>query len=338
MNVDTNPQVKRRAPKKEKVYTKMQTFLSDFTTILICNIKDMPSKDIHKMRKLLRGIDSEVLSGKLSVMTKAIGEYMEKNSKLPSHLKKESLEKLLEILANRQVCLIFTNKDVSDVTKISDQFKIEKQSKVGAISPVEITLPAGPTGMDASQVDYFQNLRIQTKVVKNQLDIINPTKILTIGQKITLSEINLMNKFNIKPFKHRIETQFVLLNGNVYDSGILSINNDSMGKALEKAIGNIAAFGLSTGISNRASAVHIVANSFKNIIGLSIGCDVKIKQFQGVVVSNVQAAPQKVPEKQETKDVKKETKDDKKKDEKKDDKKKKPEPEPEEDDGPMGLF
>lgn len=181
--------------------------------------------------------------------------------------------------------------------------------------------------MDASQVDYFQNLRIQTKVVKNQLDIINPTKILVIGQKITLSEINLMNKFGIKPFRHRINVLNVFMGGKMYDSGILAINAESMGKALERAVKNIAAFGLASGVSNKASAPHVVHNSFRNIMGLSIGCDVEIRQCKGLLAAS-KAAPVKVEAKKE----------EPKKEDKKAPAKKAPEPEPEEDEGFGGLF
>ena len=271
----------------------------------------------------MRGIDSEALCGKTTVMAKSIEEYLEKTKKLPGHLSKDILVKLDEAIVNHQVCLIFTNKDIGEITKITDQFKVEKQSKVGASSPVEITLPAGPTGMDASQVDYFQNLRIQTRVVKNQLEIINPTKILTVGQKITRSEINLMNKINIKPFKHVIQINNIIMGGRMYDSGILNVNNESMEKAVLKGISNIAAFGLATGISNKASAPHSIAHAFGNILGLSLGCDVEIKQAKGLKAAVVEAP------------VKTEVKKEEKKPEKKVEKKK---VEEDEDDMPMGLF
>jgi large subunit ribosomal protein LP0 len=280
------------------------------------------------MRKQFRLIDSEVLCGKSTVIELSIKEFVNNNAKLPAFHTKEGLLKLADSVASHQLCLIFTNKDVSEITKISDVYQIEKQSKVGAISPVEIILPAGPTGMDASQVEYFQNLRIQTKVVRNQLDIINPTKILVVGQKITLSEINLMNKFNIKPFKHKFNIFSVYLGGNIYGADILSLNNESMGKSLEKAISNIASFGLATGISNKASAPHVIANAFRNILGLSLGTDIEIKQAKGLKAAA--AAPVAAPEKKEEK--KAETK-------KEAPKKKEPEPEPEDEDvGFGGLF
>lgn len=281
----------------------------------------MPSSFIHKMRKQLRALDSEVLCGKATVIEKSIRDFSAAG-KFPSHTNKDVLDKFASSLAHHQICIIFTNKDISEITKICDLYKVEKQSKVGAISPVEIILPAGPTGMDSSEVDYFQNLRIQTKVIKNQLEIINPTKILVVGQKITLSEINLMNKFKIKPFKHQIEINNIILGGKFFNNGILNLNNEVMAKAVERGIANIAAFGLASGVSNKASAPHVIANAFKNIMGLSLGTGVTLKQ---VSVQAAVTAPV----------VKKEEK----KEEKKAPKKKEPEPEPEDDDvGFGGLF
>jgi len=79
--------------------------------------------------------------------------------------------------------IIFTNQDLGKITDITSKFLVEKQAKVGAVSPIEVTLQAGSTGMDSSQIEYFQALKIPTKVIKNQLEIITATKILIVGQK-----------------------------------------------------------------------------------------------------------------------------------------------------------
>jgi large subunit ribosomal protein LP0 len=289
----------KRAPKKVKVYENMHKFLAKYHTVVLADIKDMPANNIHKMRKLLRALDSEVLCGKSSVMDLAITQYLSGKSKLPEFHTKDKLEELATQITNRQLCLIFTNKEVGDITKISDQFKLEKQAKVNSISPIEVTLPAGPTGMDASQIEYFQNLRIPTKVIKNQLENTTSTKILSVGSKITLSEINLMNKFNIKPFRHRIAVTNIYIRGKLYDEGILNLNSEVMEKALQKGINNIASFGLATGIANKASAVHSIANGFRNILGLSLGCDVEIKQAKGLKASSTTTAAPAAPAKKE---------------------------------------
>lgn len=61
--------------------------------------------------------------------------------------------------------IVFTSNDVSKVTQITKKYQVEKQAKVGSISPIEVILKAGPTGMDSSQIEMFQALKIQTKVI-----------------------------------------------------------------------------------------------------------------------------------------------------------------------------
>jgi large subunit ribosomal protein LP0 len=177
--------------------------------------------------------------------------------------------------------------------------------------------------MDASQIEYFQALNIQTKVIKNQLEIINATKILTIGQKISLSEINLMKKFNIKPYKHLVQILHIYLNGKLYDNAILKINDEYLKKRVEEGIRNLTAFSLGANIPTKASAPHIIGNAFRNIIGLSLATNVVIPQAKNFTVSAG------APAKEDTK---------KEEPKKKEEKKKEPEPEPEEEAFGLDLF
>jgi large subunit ribosomal protein LP0 len=218
--------------------------------------------------------------------------------------------------------LIFTNEELSKITEITSKFLVEKQAKVGAISPIEVTLPAGPTGMDSSQIEYFQALKIPTKVIKNQLEIVSATKILVVGQKITMSEINLMKKFNIKPYKHYVQIQNIYMNGKLYDRAILNITNDYMKQRLEQGLKNVAAFSLGASIPNRASAPHLFSQGFRNILGLSLGAGIEIAQAKNLLAA---ASAPSQPAKEEKKEVKKEEK-----------KKPEPEPEPEDDIGGFG--
>lgn len=282
-------------PKQEskgKIFDKIQTFLGQYKQLLVCEIKDLPADIIHKIRKLLRGINSEVLGGKSTVMTKSMQDYLDKNkSKLPAHHTVEGLQGVIDSVKNMQILLIFTNEDLSKITEITGKYVIEKQAKPGAISPIEVTLPAGPTGMDSSQIEYFQALKINTKLIKNQLEIVTATKILTIGQKITLSEINLMKKFNIKPYKHFVQIQHIYMNGKLYDNAILKITPDYMKSKVEQAIRNVAAFSVGANIPTRASAPHVVINAFKNILGLSFGANFEIAQAKNLKASS--SAPAK---------------------------------------------
>ena len=150
--------------------------------------------------------------------------------------------------------------------------------------------------MDSSQIDYFQALKIPTKVSRNQLEITTATKILHVGQKITLSEINLMKKFNIKPYRHQMKIKKLLLNGKCYGEEILKITDDYMKTKLEQGIKNILGFSLAAHVPTPASAPHVISNAFRNICALSLGTNVLIDATKGM-----KEAPKEAPKKKEEK-------------------------------------
>ena len=50
--------------KKKKSYEKVQRYLDQYRQVVLCEIKDLPADMIHKIRKLVRNINSEVVCGK----------------------------------------------------------------------------------------------------------------------------------------------------------------------------------------------------------------------------------------------------------------------------------
>jgi len=46
--------------------------------------------------------------------------------------------------------LIFSNESVFSLKPIIEKNKVEAPAKVGVISPIDVVIPPGPTGMDPS--------------------------------------------------------------------------------------------------------------------------------------------------------------------------------------------
>lgn len=286
-------------PKKDNkvhVYNKTQEFFKKYKNIVIADVKDISTDKIQKIRHEIISLgETETLCGKTTVIQKAIHDMKDAaKGDLPKHLPEKALEDFVEAMPGIHLLIIFTNKDIAEISNITAKYVIEKQAKPGQISPVEIIIPAGPTGMDSSQIDYFQALKIPTKVMRNQLEITTATKILTVGQKITLSEINLMKKFNIKPYKHQMKIKKLLLNGKLYGEEILKVTNDYMKTKLEQGIRNVLGFSLAAHIPTQASAPHMISNAFRNICALSLGTNVLID-----ATKNMKDAPKEAPKKEE---------------------------------------
>ena len=75
------------------------------------------------------------------------------------------LEKIVTLLKGN-TGIIFVNGDLSDVKKVLDQETREAPAKVGAVAPDDVWIFAGSTGLDPKQTTFFQQLNIQTKIVK----------------------------------------------------------------------------------------------------------------------------------------------------------------------------
>ena len=61
-------------------------------------------------------------------------------------------------------------------------------AKAGVIAPIDVKLPAGPTGLDPSQTNFFQTLNIPTKIVKGSIELTTEQLVCKAGVKITASQ------------------------------------------------------------------------------------------------------------------------------------------------------
>lgn len=161
--------------------------------------------------------------------------------------------------------LIFTNGDLADVKKILDGQVREAPAKIGILAPADVTIPAGGTGMDPKQTSFFQNLNIATKIVKGQVEIVNPVKIITEGEKITPGQAALLDKLKIRPFEYKMHIKNVLDNGRIYPAAVLSITPEVVLAAFGRAAENVAAVSLASGFTTQASVHHSILNAFKNL-------------------------------------------------------------------------
>lgn len=129
------------------------------------------------------------------------------------------------------VGMIFSNGDLQEVKKIIDSQKREAPAKIGALANADVTVPAGPTGMDPKQTQFFQALNIQTKIVKGQVEIVNPVKVINDGDKITPGQAVLLDKLKIRPFEYKMWVLKVLDNGALFPPKVLDISTESVLKA-----------------------------------------------------------------------------------------------------------
>jgi len=197
----------------------------------------------------------------------------------------------LASLCKGKVGLIFSDKAVSEVRPIVEQNKVPQAARVGAISPIDVVIPPGPTGMDPSQITFFHALSISTKIQKSQIEITKEFRVCTKGKKVGNSEAVLLQKLNLKPFEYGMEVKFVYDNGNILAPEIFRMSTDDLLGKVRKGVSNLACISLAIGDVNEVSVPHMILNGFKNIASISLEVDIKLKQLGAIASAPAKSAP-----------------------------------------------
>lgn len=305
-----------KAQKKHIYMERLAELLQKHTKILVVHVDNVGSDQMATVRQSLRG--------------KAV-MLMGKNTRIKTVLKKNAqqipnIEKLLP-LVKLNMGFVFCIEDLSEVRKIILDNKSPAPARLGVISPVDVFIPPGPTGMDPSHTSFFQSLGIATKIVKGQIEIQERVHLIKEGEKVTASSATLLQKFNMKPFSYGVEVKSVYDDGVIYDASALDITDEDILQKFAKGVSNVAAICRKTAFFTEASYPHVFVEAFKNIVSLVIDSDYTFPLMENIkhMVQNPDAYVQAAPSASAVTEEKKEEV-------------KKEEPEEEDDDEGFGGF
>merc|ERR1719223_2128014 len=147
------------------------------------------------------------------------------------------LDKLQAAILGNIGFIFATNCSLDDIREVLKKHRRTSAAKSGQVSMVDMSLPAGPSGMDPSQTSFFQALNIGTKIVKGQIELVSDFPILKIGEKVSPSAAVLLGKLNIKPFEYGMELDQVFQDGSVFAAAVLDISDELL---IEKFMRGVA--------------------------------------------------------------------------------------------------
>jgi large subunit ribosomal protein LP0 len=229
---------------------------------------------MQDIRMELRG-KAVVLMGKNTMIRKGLSLGQEQYPDA-------GLDKLRAATNGNMGFIFATNCSLDDIRAAIKKFRLPAAAKVGQTSMVEMSLPAGPTGMDPSQTNFFQALNIGTKIVKGQIEIASDFPILKVGEKVSASAAVLLTKLGIRPFEYGMEVQQVYQDASVFDAAVLDIKESILIQKFMAGIANMAAFSREIGIPTEAGLPHMFGNAFKNIAALVADIDFTFKEVETV--------------------------------------------------------
>jgi large subunit ribosomal protein LP0 len=274
-----NPPKSARKIRKEGLKAKLDKYLVEYKNVLICTVDNVGSHQMQKVRISLRG-KAVVLMGKNTICRKAIREHMVDNP---------SLEALLPFVKGN-IGFVFTNADLNVVRKIVLENKVPAAARQGAIAPIDVIVPPGPTGLDPGQTAFFQTLNIATKIARGSIEIVNQVLLIKTGDKVTSSHVALLGKLNINPFHYSIKVTHVYEGGSVYEASVLDLTKDDLYAKFFAGVRKIAALSLAIGYPTIASVPHVLGGAFRKLLYIGAASGYEFKEAKAFLEAGA-AAP-----------------------------------------------
>ncbi|KAG2017677.1 60S acidic ribosomal protein P0 [Coprinopsis cinerea AmutBmut pab1-1] len=259
---------------KELYFEKLKELLATYPSIFIVNVDNVGSNQMHQIRVALRG-KGVVLMGKNTMVRRALRSILAEN---PQY------ERLLPHVKGN-VGFVFTSEDLKEVREIIVANKVAAPARAGALAPVDVSVPAGNTGMEPGKTSFFQALGIPTKIARGTIEIVSDVKVVFAGTRVGPSEAALLNMLNISPFTYGMTVIQIYDRGNTFPASVLDVEESELVERFLTGIKTIAAISLAINYPTIASITHSLVNAYKNLLAVSIATDYtfegseKIKEY-----------------------------------------------------------
>jgi len=263
--------------KKQLYFDKLIKLVKNYDKVVIVTADNVGSNHMQRIRANLRKVpgDNIILMGKNTMIRKAI----------KGHLKEiPQLEALLPHVKGN-IGFVFTHGDLNRIREEIKNNIVQAPAKIGSISPVDVIVPKGPTGLDPQQTSFMQALNIATKINRGQVEISYDVHLLKPGDKVDSSKATLLTKLGIKPFSYGLKIKSIYDDGSVFEPSVLDIQSDDLISRFLMAVQLVAALSLGSGQPSIAAVPHYLANAYKDLLAISVATDYtfegakKIKEY-----------------------------------------------------------
>merc|ERR1712156_894066 len=167
-----------------------------------------------------------------------------------------------------------------EVRDLIQSYKLPADAKTGAISPVDVEVPAQQTSLGPEKTSFFQALSIPTKITRGLIEITGKVHLLTAGEKVGQSEATLLQMLKIRPFEYGFDILNVYDSGSVFSPAILDITADDIRARFCAGVANVAAVSLNIGYPTIASVPHSIANGFKNLMAVAAVTEIEFPEVE----------------------------------------------------------
>ncbi len=198
--------------KKDKL-EEIKSLMKEYPMVGIVDYYKIPSKQLHEIKKKLRGRARTLLANK-KIIELAIKEQLKNN------------ENLVNLLNEAKVpALLFTKENPFKLFKFISNNKSETLAVAGDIAPKDIIIPAGDTGLPPGPaIGDLKAVGLNAAIQGPSIHIKEDKVVAKKGDEISEALAGVLSKLNIKPMEIGLNVKGIYENGIVFNADTLDIN------------------------------------------------------------------------------------------------------------------
>ena len=199
-----------------------------YKNIAVIDVAHLNDKQIQETRKILRG-KAIIRMSKKNLQIRAIDQFKNES-------KNENLDELASSIPG-QSALCFTNMDIFALKKIFNENEYWVPAKPDEITPVDIWVPAGDTGLPTGQVisELNMTLRLPTRIQNDTIWIKEDTKTHEAGELVEVKQAAVLKKLGITPIESLIKIHFAWSEGEIIPEEVLYVDTRGFERDMTKA-------------------------------------------------------------------------------------------------------
>jgi large subunit ribosomal protein L10 len=223
--------MKHTKPWRESQTKEIGQLINSYKVVGIGDLNNYPANLLAKLKKN---------------MVDAVFKVTSKSS-LKRALEETNNKDLLENLPNQPI-LILTNNNAFELYGKIKKNKARSKAKIGMISPVEIVVPAGDTGLPPGPaLSDLKKVGIKAQVKGATIFVPNDTTIAKVGDVITSDVVSTLSKLDIKPMELMLDVVAVKEDNLIYGKDVLDVDAETIVNNIILAVRSSMNLGIEVG-------------------------------------------------------------------------------------------
>ena len=210
--VEREPHV---SEKKKKEVAELKKLFTDYNTIALVNLIDLPSHQLQVMRKKL-GKNSVVKVTKKRLIKKSLEGFSEK----------KGIEEFIPHLEKVTPALIFSKDNAFKLSSFLRKNKSQVAAKPGQTAPKDLSVSAGPTPFTPGPIiGELASMGVKAAVEEGKIVVKEDAVVVKEGDEISAQIADLLAKLDIKPMEIGLNLVAAYEDGLVIDKETLDFDD-----------------------------------------------------------------------------------------------------------------